>query len=172
MKMDRNFYKKDVLDICPHILGKTLVRKCPDGTIFKEIITEVEAYRGEEDLGCHASKGKTERTKVMYENGGLIYVYLVYGMYWMLNIVTGNTTHPQAILIRGTKNISGPGKLGKALKLDQTFYGEDLDTSNRIWIEESGIKNIKYNQEPRVGIEYAKEWKDKPWRYTLTEYEI
>jgi len=89
----------------------------------------------------------------------------------MLNIITGNIDHPQAILIRGTKNVSGPGKLGKVLKLDKTFYGENLETSDKIWVEENNITNIKYKQEPRIGIDYAREWKNKPWRYILTEYE-
>lgn len=159
-----DLFKQDVLDVCPKLLGKYLVRKFDNGEVFKDIITEVEAYRGEEDLGCHASKGKTPRTQVMYEAGGVIYVYLVYGMYWMLNIVTGEKDTPQAILIRCTKTIQGPGKLGKKLQLDKTFYGENL--GNRIWIEDSS-NIVKYNVDKRIGIDYAKEWKDKPWRYIL-----
>lgn len=168
MKITNDFFKQDVLDICPKILGKHLVRKFDNGEIFKDIITEVEAYRGEEDLGCHASKGRTERTKVIYDEGGLVYVYLVYGMYWMLNFVTGEKNIPQAMLIRGTKTIKGPGKIGKELLLDKSFYGENLGTSTRLWIEETPLGgNIKYKQETRIGIDYAKEWKYKPWRYIL-----
>ena len=128
------------------------------------MITETEAYRGEEDMACHASKGLTERTKIMYDRGGNIYVYLVYGMHWMLNIVTGEINEPQAVLIRSVKDIKGPGRLTKKLEIEGSFYGEDLSVSERIWIEE-GDKNLQIKKTPRIGIDYAGEWKNKLWRF-------
>jgi DNA-3-methyladenine glycosylase len=161
------FFQRDVLTVAPELLGKMVVRQFDDHSILKLKITEVEAYRGEDDLACHANKGKTKRTEVMFREGGLVYVYLIYGMYWMLNIVTGRENDASAILIRGVENISGPGRVGKALQLNKSFYGEDLSHSERIWIENSNIKP-KYKTAPRVGIDYAGEpWKSIPWRFIL-----
>jgi DNA-3-methyladenine glycosylase len=135
--------------------------------INRFIISETEAYRGSDDKACHASRGLTPRTEIMYHEGGKLYVYFVYGMYWMLNIVTGKENNPQAVLIRGLENCSGPGRVTKLIGIDRTFYGEDLITSQRIWIEDSGITPI-YKTAPRIGINYAGEpWKSKPWRYYL-----
>ena len=165
----QHFFLREVLEVTPELLGKTLVRRFDNGTIQRFKITEVEAYRGTEDLACHASKGKTLRTQVMFKEGGLVYVYLIYGMYWMLNIVTGSKNDASAILIRGLEGISGPGRVGKALQLDKTFYGENLQTSSRIWIEDSSEK-IKYTTSTRIGIHYAGEpWISKPWRFTIID---
>lgn len=168
-RLSREFYTRDVLEVAPGLLGQLLVRKFDDGAIQKFMIHEVEAYRGEEDLACHASKGRSNRTEIMYHEGGHLYVYLIYGMYWMLNIVTGKKENPQAVLIRGISNYTGPGKLAKNLKIDKTFYGMDLTSSELIWIEPDLIipgKNIITT--PRIGIDYAGNiWKNKPWRFIL-----
>ena len=167
IRLTADFFKRDVLEVAPELLGKTLVRVFPDGKQESFIITETEAYRGKEDLACHASKGRTPRTEVMYHDGGLVYVYLIYGMYWMLNFVTSVENEPQAVLIRGLKGLNGPGKLTKHLKLDKSFYGENLSTSQRLYVIE-GLTNIKYNTAPRIGIDYAGEvWGNMPWRYIL-----
>ena len=167
MRLKRNFYTRKALEVAPNLLGKTLVRKFSNKTI-KYIITETEAYCGEEDLACHASKGKTPRTKVMYEKGGVVYVYLVYGMYWMLNIVMGKKDYPEAVLIRCLENVEGPGKVGKILKLDKSFYGEDLTKSRRIWVEEPAVKeNFTIKKATRIGVDYAGKWANKPWRFIL-----
>ncbi|MBN1820711.1 MAG: DNA-3-methyladenine glycosylase [Prolixibacteraceae bacterium] len=164
-RITHGFFKRNVLEVAPEILGKYLVRKYTDGSVEKFFITEVEAYNGILDKACHASKGRTARTDIMFQEGGRIYVYLIYGMYWMLNFVTGTEGDASAVLIRGLKGISGPGRVGKKLLLDQTFYGEDLSVSERIWIEESNIK-VRYKTTPRIGISYAGEpWVSKPWRY-------
>jgi DNA-3-methyladenine glycosylase len=166
-KLTETFFQRDVLLVAPELIGKTLVRKFPDDSEKKLLITEVEAYRGTEDLACHASKGKTPRTKIMFGEGGHVYVYLIYGMYWMLNIVTGKENDASAVLIRGVENISGPGRVGKALQLDKSFYGEKLMNSTRIWIEDPGIK-VKIATSPRIGIDYAGEpWVSKPWRFVI-----
>ncbi len=164
-RLSKSFYQREVLEVAPELLGKIIVRQFEDNIIRKFKITEVEAYRGMEDLACHASKGRTPRTEVMFLAGGLVYVYLIYGMYWMLNIVTGNENEPAAVLIRGVENISGPGRVGKSLELDKSFYGENLILSSRIWIEDLN-REIKYETSHRIGIDYAGEpWISKPWRY-------
>jgi DNA-3-methyladenine glycosylase len=166
-RLTRDFYCRDVLEVAPELLGKKLVRKYPDGTLSGYLITETEAYRGGEDQACHASRGRTPRTEVMFHRGGHLYMYFIYGMYWMLNVVTGPEEVPQAVLMRGVREASGPGRLTRALKLDRGFYGEDLVHSGRIWIEE-GIQSPPYESTPRIGIDYAGEpWKDLPWRFLL-----
>jgi DNA-3-methyladenine glycosylase len=161
------FFRRDVLDVAPDLLGKTLVRKFTDETIGRFTITDVEAYRGTDDLACHASKGRTARTEVMFHDGGVVYVYLIYGMYWMLNIVTGKENDASAVLIRGLEGINGPGRVGQALNLDKSFYGEDLTTSKRIWIENSD-EIPELITSPRHGIDYAGEpWISMPWRFLV-----
>jgi DNA-3-methyladenine glycosylase len=166
-RLSQDFFSRDVLFVAPDLIGKTLVVRDENGNPGRFIITETEAYRGFEDKACHASKGRTARNDIMFQRGGRIYVYLIYGMYWMLNFVTGDENEPQAALIRGIEGYNGPGKLTKALGIDRSFYGVDLTSSDRIWIEDHGfIPLIKTG--PRIGIDYAGEpWKSKPWRYFL-----
>ncbi len=166
-RLTKSFFERDVLKVAPDLLGKTLVRVLDNNTILKLRITEVEAYRGEEDLACHACRGRTARTEVMYHKGGVIYVYLVYGMYWMLNFVTGKANHPQAVLIRGLEGINGPGKITKKLQIDKSFYGESLISSKKLWIEDSG-EQVKYITNTRIGVDYAGEyWANKKWRFQV-----
>lgn len=164
--LSRDFFERDVLMVAPELLGKLLVRKFDDGRIERFRITELEVYRGEEDEACHAAKGRTKRTEVLYHQGGKVYVYLIYGMYWLLNIVTGNDCEPQAILIRGVEGISGPGRLGRRLELSSAFYGEDMP-SNRLWVEDDGQPVPSFITTPRIGIDYAGEWKHKEWRFLV-----
>lgn len=163
------FQNNDALFVAENLIGKTLVRDFGNGEIFRSKIVETEAYYGIDDLACHASKGRTPRTEIMFQHGGKIYVYLIYGMYWMLNFVTGEVENPQAVLIRGVETCIGPGRLGKMLNLDKSFYGEDLETSERLWLEDSQIEgNIIAT--PRIGIDYAGEiWKNKPWRFVINQ---
>ncbi len=166
-RLGKDFYRRDVLEVAPSLLGKILVRRFENGTIFRSVITEVEAYRGTEDLACHASKGRTARTDIMFQRGGFLYIYLIYGMYWMLNIVTAHEDMPQAVLIRGLADVSGPGRITRHLLIGRDFYGEDLCRSGRIWIENSE-KQIRVKSFPRIGVDYAGEyWKNQPWRYTI-----
>ena len=164
IKLPHAFFTRDVLEVAPDLIGKKVVRIL-NGKRVERIITEVEAYRGEEDLACHASRGRTKRTEVMYHEGGKIYVYLIYGMYWMLNIVTGKADDPQAALIRGLLDINGPGRVSRALEIDGSFYGESIITSSRIWLEEA-IRFPEIRTAERVGVDYAGiYWKEKKWRY-------
>lgn len=163
-RLEREFYSRDVLVVAPELIGKTLVR-CNAGRLSFYPIVEAEAYRGEEDEASHARFGRTSRNFIMYAQGGLLYVYLIYGIHWMLNIVTGFEGTPQAILIRGLKGLAGPGILTCSLGIDKSFNGEDLVTSNRIWIENNPEIPVII-QKPRVGIQYAGEpWKSYAWRY-------
>ncbi|MDD3740206.1 MAG: DNA-3-methyladenine glycosylase [Bacteroidales bacterium] len=170
MKLDLEFFNRDVLIVAPELVGKLLVRKYDDGSIIKLRISETEAYRGEEDKACHASKGITPRTEVMYSNPGSIYIYLIYGMYWMFNIVTEKINIPQAVLLRGAGEFNGPGKLTKALKITKEFNNLNISDCPQIWIEDDAyIPKIKTL--PRVGIDYAgKEWASKPWRFVDKNY--
>jgi DNA-3-methyladenine glycosylase len=166
-RLSRDFFIRDVLEVAPEMPGKNLVIRLKDGSSGKFKVTEVEAYRGSEDKACHASKGRTARTEIMFQEGGRLYIYLIYGMYWMLNIVTGEKDIPQAVLIRGVTEFPGPGRLTKSLGIDKSFYGEDLVLSERIWFEDPGLVHT-VNIGPRIGIEYAGEyWKTRPWRYYL-----
>ena len=125
-RLSRDFYTRDVLEVAPALLSKIIVIVKPDGTLRRYHVTETEAYRGSDDRACHACKGRTPRTEVMFHNGGLIYVYLVYGMHWMLNVVTGLENEPQAVLIRSLEGSTGPGRLTRTIGIDGSFYGEDL----------------------------------------------
>ena len=110
MILEKSFFERDVLEVAPELVGKILVTNI-DGVERRLMITETEAYRGEEDTACHASKGRTNRTDVLYREAGTIYVYLCYGMHWLINIVTGEKDEPQAVLIRACEgNFNGPGK--------------------------------------------------------------
>ena len=169
MRIIDSFYSRPAFDVAPELLGKFLCRNL-DGNIVKFRITETECYYGEDDTACHAHKGKTERTGVMYENGGLAYVYLCYGIHNMLNIVTGVKDFPEAVLIRGAGEYNGPGKLTKALKINRSFNWENLMKSDKLWIEddESG-KRYPYKTDRRVGIAYAHETdRNRLWRFLLS----
>lgn len=163
---DRAFFERDVLEVAPTLLGKFLCRVLDNGEFLQYRITETEAYDGNGDLACHASKGRTNRTEIMFHEGGLIYVYLIYGMYWMLNIVTGKVNQPQAVLIRGLEQCYGPGRLTRALKIDKSFYGEDLCHSQRLWIADDNTTH-EMMAGKRIGIDYAGDWKHKEWRYFI-----
>jgi DNA-3-methyladenine glycosylase len=165
--LDRGFFTRDVLKVAPDLIGKILIVTPGASPERGFMITEVEAYKGSSDKACHASKGRTARTEVMYDIGGKIYVYFVYGMYWMLNFVTGEIDEPQAVLIRGVEGISGPGRITRELLIDGSFYGEDLTSSEKIRVADSGIKP-SYTTGPRIGIGYAGEpWISKHWRFLI-----
>ncbi len=164
MRLTKEFYKKTALELAPLLLGKLICRNV-DGKIIKLEITETESYFGEDDTACHAHKGKTKRTEVLYKEGGIAYVYLCYGIHNLFNVVTGEEGFPQAVLVRGVEGFSGPGRLTKALNIDRTLNGEDLITSNNIWLEDCG-NVVNYKTDKRVGIDYAsEEYKNKLWRF-------
>ncbi|MDR0691203.1 MAG: DNA-3-methyladenine glycosylase [Streptococcaceae bacterium] len=158
------FYSNSAIELAPILLGKLLCRKINNNTL-KLRITETEIYFGENDTACHASKGRTKRTQVMYEQGGVTYVYLCYGIHNMLNIVTGAQDHPQAVLIRGVEKYNGPGKLTKALEIDRSLNNKSLTKESGLWLEDGG-KMLEYTATPRLGIKYASiEDQNKLWRF-------
>jgi len=186
-KLERNFYIRPTLKVAKDLLGKFIVRKWRGRKIIGKIV-ETEAYIGPEDKASHAYAGKvTKRNRAEYLIGGHIYIYLVYGMYWQLNISTGLAGKPECVLIRALEppppysspsakrrgrrggGTNGPGKLCRYLKLDQSFYGEDLTKSKRIWLEDRGkrIKKSEIIATKRIGIDYAEEWAKKPWRFYI-----
>jgi DNA-3-methyladenine glycosylase len=145
------------------------------------MITEVEAYDGPHDKASHASRGLTERNAVMFGEGGYFYVYLCYGMYEMLNVVTGEKDYPAAILFRGAEinekgmdkiSLNGPGKLTKFLKITRTFNKKLASQETGLWFEDRGIKipEKMIKRTPRIGVDYAGPvWKNKKYRFILTK---
>ncbi|MCL1823793.1 MAG: DNA-3-methyladenine glycosylase [Oscillospiraceae bacterium] len=158
------FFQKTALEAAPLLVGKLLCRRI-NGEITRLRITETECYMGEDDKACHASKGKTPRTSVLYEAGGIYYVYLIYGLHYLLNIVFGEAGVPQAVLIRCCEGFEGPAKLTKRLSVDKNFSRTSVLTSDELWLEDDGF-NPELITLPRVGIDYAGEyWRDIEWRF-------
>ena len=163
MRLPSNFYKQPAAHLAPLLLGKTLCRRTHNAVIRLRI-TETEAYAGESDTACHAHRGKTPRTAVMYETSGAAYVYLCYGIHHLLNVVVADIGEPECVLIRGVEGISGPGRLTKAMQIDMTLNKEDLVSSDELWLED-GVQ-LPYTTAPRVGINYASEDdKMRQWRF-------
>lgn len=162
------FQQKNTVTLARWLLGKVLVRRLALGTPSRHVITEVEAYHGESDLACHASKGRTKRTEVMYKAGGCWYVYLCYGVHEMLNLVTGPEGQPAAVLIRALDNISGPGRLTKRLNIDRSLNGAIAAPVAGLHLEDHGIvvPRARIKRGPRIGVAYAGPlWAAKPWRF-------
>jgi len=175
MALTKNFYQRKTLSVAKDLLGCFLIRKV-GRKIIRGKITEVEAYIGEDDLACHASKGRTPRTEIMYGHAGHAYVYMIYGMYHCLNIVTEKKDFPAAVLIRALqikgiehKKTNGPGKLCQFLKIDRKLNGWDLTRGDKLWIEKSYkvLKVHKVRKSKRIGIDYARHCKHYLWRFTL-----
>lgn len=162
------FISNDTINLAYNLIGKKLVRN-HNNIIYSYTITEVEAYHGKEDKASHARFGRTERNKYMFKAGGRIYVYLCYGVHWLLNITTGEEDFPAAILIRAVSSINGPGKVTKTLYIDKTLNGMVLCKETGLWIEMQENNNYEVVALKRVGIDYAKEYKDKLWRFRLKE---
>lgn len=192
MKLDRDFYLQDTLTVAKQLLGKYIVREI-DGVRLSVKITETEAYIGSIDKACHCYGEKiTPRTKIMYYMGGYAYVYLIYGMYYCLNVVTEKQGNGCAVLIRGAEPVNeleymsnlrynkpynelsayqlnnfanGPGKLCKALNITKELNEQDL-LGNTLYITE-GEKVTQFNVGKRINIDYAQEAKDFLWRFYL-----
>ena len=184
MKLPRSFYEQPTVDVARQLLGKHLVRKHPDGIAVGRIV-ETEAYIGPEDKACHAWRGRTARTEVMFGPAGHAYVYFIYGFHYMLNIVTERTGFPAAVLIRAVEPVTGialmkkrrglkephnlangPGKLCQAFAIDRALNGYDL-CGDVLFLRDEGepVRSIK--RTPRIGVDYAGEWKDKMFRFLM-----
>jgi DNA-3-methyladenine glycosylase len=156
--------------IARSLLGKFLIRSTPRGEMAR-MITEVEAYDGERDRACHARNGRTARNAVMYEPGGVWYVYLCYGVHELLNLVTGPRGYPAAVLIRGVDGATGPGRLTQTLAIDRRLNGAACAEEGGLWIEDRGVRvpRSAIKATPRIGVDYAGPvWAKKPWRFVLT----
>ncbi len=156
------FFHRPCLEVARELVGKLLV---VNGKRFR--ISETEAYCGEADTACHAHKGRTPRTEVLYADAGTLYIYLCYGIHWLLNIVTGEPGQPEAVLIRACLEAPGPGKLTKALGITGTLNRESAVSSPELWIEDDGF-SCEVETAKRVGIGYAsQEDQDRLWRFKL-----
>lgn len=166
--LEKEFFDRPVQTVALELLGKYLVRTHA-GVSSAYLITEVEAYDGSEDLACHAAHGCTARTEVMFGEAGRWYVYMIYGMYEMLNIVTGPEEYPAAVLIRGVEGVSGPGRLTKALGITRALNTLPSVKASGLWIEDRGVvvSSEHILATPRIGVAYAGEWAKKPWRFIL-----
>ena len=159
--------------MAPDLLGKILAVDTGEGTVRARIV-EVEAYVGREDLACHASRGRTARNASMFGPPGRAYVYLVYGMHHMLNLVCAPEGDPQAVLIRALEPLEpgtvhpfrGPGVLCRALGIARGDDGGDLCGGGRIRVEEApALPPDRIEAGPRIGVDYAGDWKDAPLRF-------
>jgi DNA-3-methyladenine glycosylase len=165
------FQRKNTVAIARGLIGQVLVRRHADGQETRHVITETEAYCGEEDLACHARAGRTLRTDVMYRAGGIWYVYLCYGIHEMLNLVTGPEDFPAAVLIRGVADARGPGRLTKALEIGRALNGLSATSAESgLWIEagEVRVPASRIQATPRIGVDFAgPEWAAMPWRFVM-----
>lgn len=185
VKIPRSFYQQPTLEVARQLLGKLLVRDHPQGSTIGRIV-ETEAYIGPRDLACHASKGRTRRTEVMFGPAGHAYVYFIYGFYNMLNLVTEVVDYPAAVLIRAVEPVSGielmktrrgsqvlrdlasgPGKLCQAFAIDRSLNGADL-CADTLYLLDGGEPLPKFSARPRIGVDYAGKWKSKPFRFLIT----
>ena len=184
MKLPHSFYEQKTIDVAKQLLGKYLVRKHPEGKTIGRIV-ETEAYIGPQDLACHASRGRTARTEVMFGPAGHAYVYFIYGFYNMLNLVTEAKDYPAAVLIRAVEPVdgielmkerrqngalrnlaSGPGKLCQAFAVDRSLNGADL-RGDVLYVEDRAEPIPKFQATPRIGVDYAGKWKSKPYRFLV-----
>jgi DNA-3-methyladenine glycosylase len=187
--LSREFYNRPTLTVARELIGARLVRIL-DSVKLVGLITETEAYIGEEDLGCHAKAGRTPRTQVMYGPPGHAYVYFTYGNHWMLNAVTEREDFPAAVLIRAIQPVEGvdvmsarrngrdtfgPGKLTQAMGITKSENTVDLtEAGNGLWIEAgASVPDSSVTIGPRVGLYSVPEpWKSMPWRFLVKGWKI
>ena len=170
IKLEQPFYAQPAMELAQALIGKIIVRRIRR-KVFHARIVETEAYVGSHDLACHASKGRTSRTEVMFGPAGHAYVYLIYGMYDMFNIVAGEIDDPQAVLIRAAEplngwsaDLSGPGKFTRSLQITRADNGVAL-TNDRLHILDDPDDRPPIVATPRIGIDYAREWKHELLRF-------
>ncbi|MBU6370834.1 MAG: DNA-3-methyladenine glycosylase [Patescibacteria group bacterium] len=169
--LGKKFFNRDADAVACDLIGKFIVRKTGGGEVAA-MITETEAYVGPHDLASHASKGRTERTKVMFGAPGTLYVYLVYGMHLMLNIVTREEGYPAAVLVRAVTGATGPGRAAKFLHITKNMNGKLAGRKTGLWIKDWGIRIRRgaIRRTPRVGVDYAGPvWAKKKLRFILDE---
>lgn len=196
--LEPDWFTRPTCVVAADLIGKVLCRQLTDSDgqqkTLRMRISETEAYIGQDDPACHSHAGsRTARTEIMYEQGGVFYVYLTYGVHHMLNLVTGAAESPESVLIRAgfltddsdrlieeqqlspnkqlnhPKQFAGPGKLTKRLQIDRDLYGKSISPSSAVWIEDDGCQP-PISLRPRIGIVYAGDAKDWLLRYIWTDH--
>lgn len=164
----QSLLNQNSIKVAEELLGNFLCRKIR-GKVYKFKITETEAYEGFKDKASHAYRGRTKSNEPMWAEAGTIYVYLIYGMHYMLNIVCGVKGHPSAVLIRGVEGVKGPGRVSKKIFIDKSLNNKKLGKDSGLWLEKNYNKEkIIMKKGPRVGIKYAGDyWSKKPYRFIL-----
>lgn len=172
-KLPREFYNRNTMIVAKDLLGKYLVHVV-NGVERVGKIVEVEAYLGPHDLAAHSAKGLTNRTKVMFGSPGYAYVYLIYGMYYCMNVVTEPEGHASAVLLRAlepVKNIDsrtqGPGLLCQAMNIDKRLQGHDLMSDDFYIAESPHLEKLSIIKRPRIGVDYAKHWAKRHLRFYI-----
>jgi DNA-3-methyladenine glycosylase len=168
--LEVDFFARPALVVARELLGKYLVRRVGREETAA-MINETEAYVGAHDLACHASMGRTQRNEVLFGPPGCWYVYFIYGIHWMLNAVTNEEGHPAAVLLRGAGQWNGPGKLTKAMRIDKSQNALPIGKATGLWIEDRGyrVRRGEILRTPRIGVDYARHWAAKPYRFVLRE---
>jgi DNA-3-methyladenine glycosylase len=171
MKLKRTFFARGAIELAPDLIGKILVRRV-EGVIRRARIVETEAYIGPHDLACHAAKGRTARTEVMFGPAGHAYMYFIYGMHWMLNIVASTPGDAQAVLIRAAEpldgwqiNLTGPGRLARGFGFTRADNGLDLTGVTATFLEDDGSPRPRIIRSKRIGVDYAKHWQHRLLRF-------
>ncbi|MDQ6735813.1 MAG: DNA-3-methyladenine glycosylase [Nitrospirota bacterium] len=182
--LPRAYFNRSTLKVARSLIGKYVLRETEHGAVAG-LIVEVEAYVGPHDLACHASRGRTQRTDVLFGPPGIAYVYLIYGMYHCLNVVTEREGFPAAVLIRAVEYreptpalpvlpvlIDGPGRVCRSFQIDLSLNRWDLTLGEGLWLEDRGerITNAAVLTAPRIGVDYAGEWAAKPYRFRLARF--
>ena len=169
-----DFFRRPADRVARELLGASLAVRRTDGGVSRLPLTEVEAYLGAHDLACHGRTGPTQRNATMFGPAGRWYVYLCYGIHWMLNIVTGEVGEPAAVLVRGAGELVGPGRVTRGLGIDRTTDGIPADPAAGLWIERPPegafawpLPPRWYRRTPRIGVDYAGAWAAKPLRFVV-----
>ena len=163
------FFNRPAALVARELLGKKVMR-LRDHQMQAFTITETEAYEGEHDLACHSSKGRTARTAVMFGPAGRFYIYRIYGLHWMLNIVTGDVDEAAAVLIRGIEGVNGPGRVAAALGIDSSLTGLEAKPTSGLWFEKTKEPpRFQATCTARIGVNYAGPiWAAKKLRFLMT----
>lgn len=174
-KLSRSFYERDTIIVAKELLGKYLVHIDGDLTRIGRIV-ETEAYLGEHDLACHSAKGRTKRTEVMFGPAGFAYIYLIYGMYHCMNVVTETPGVGSAVLLRAIEPVEnlegrtqGPGLLSRAMHIDKTLNHHDLLSDDFYIAETSAAESLIIAEKARIGVHYAKDWAEKLLRFYIKD---
>ena len=166
--LTKAFFNRPTLDVARELLGKQLCRRLDSGKILRARICETEAYDGFEDQASHARKGATTRNVVMFGPPGRAYIYLCYGVHWLLNITTREQGYPAAVLIRAVQGVQGPGRLTKHFQINSAFNDQLLTQVGGLWVEDAAdeLQPDAIVSAPRIGVDYAgPEWAAVPWRF-------